>query len=731
MNFWKRMFSPASAKASLGRSVLVVNQVGQPQSTPKNYEAFAREGYQANVIVYMCVNKIATAVGSIPWFLIGRDKKPIEKHALLDLLKQPNPMQAQSGFMESVSAYFSISGNSFIEQVLVGKTPAELWPLRPDCMKVVPGAKGVPAAYVFGQSGREIRFPVDVVKNRSDILHLKTFNPLNNWYGMSPIEAAMYSVDQHNESSKWNLSLLQNKGTPSGAFTVKSDASNPLGTLPDPNYANLQEQIRANVAGAQNAGRILLLEGGLEWKEMGMSPKEMDWIEGRNMSARDIALSFNVPPILLHIPGDSTYSNVKEARLAFTQETILPRMDYFRDEFNRWLVPQFGDGLYLDYDKDSIPALEQARAERGTELNNITYLTINEKREQLGYEPVENGDILLVSPGLAPLEDLFVEEPTPEPVVNVPAASPNENDVSEDEPQDEEDDPQKDFHSMEIKQINVLTAKGKRRAWKQVNAARKRLAHGMYLDVKDELDAQATKVANSVKGVDQGLWEYAALKAVDDTEDAMKSVIEKHLKRGLLAFGNPIIESGKSMPEFETKVVSKFQQFVNAFIAKNTAKQVTEIQNTSKKKARAAIKRAIQEGMEEGDSERDISKRIKTDLDGIADSRARTIARTEIGMASSNGALDAAKSLDVPDLEKEWVSDQRPFADLRDNPAVSDHQAMNGVTIGINEKFTVPPDADMDGPHDPSAGPEQVINCECALVFARAGKALLPNIEES
>jgi len=730
MNFWKRMFT-GETKVSAGRSVLVMNQVGKPQSTPKNYEAFSREGYQANVIVYMCVNKIATSIGSIPWFLIGRDKKPIEKHPLLDLLKQPNPMQAQSGFMESVSAYFSISGNSYIEQVLVGKTPTELWPLRPDRMRVVPGPTGVPNAFIFGNSGQEKIFPVDVVKNRSDILHMKTFNPLDNWYGMSPIEAAMYSVDQHNESGKWNLSLLQNRATPSGAFTVKADSTNPLGSIPDTNFNNLQQQIREDIAGAQNAGRILILEGGLDWKEMGLSPKEMDWIEGRNMSARDIALSFNVPPILLHIPGDSTYSNVKEARLAFTQETILPRMDYFRDEFNRWLVPQFGDGLYLDYDKDSIPALEQARAERGVELNNITYLTINEKREQLGYEPVENGDILLVSPGLAPLEDLFVEEPTPEPVVNVPAASPEENDVSEDEPEDEEDDPQKDFHSMEIKQINVLTAKGKRRAWRQVNAARKRLAHGMYLDVKDELEAQSTKVSKSIQGVDQGLWEYAALKSIDDTEAAMKSVIEKHLKRGLLTFGNPILASGKSMPDFETKILSKFDQFVNAFIQKNTAKQVTEIQNTSKKKARAVIKKAIQDGLTDGDSERNISKQIKSELDAISDSRARTIARTEIGMASSNGALDAAKSLDVPDLEKEWVSDKRPFADLRDNPAVSDHQAMDGVTIGINEKFTVPPDADMDGPHDPTAGPEQIINCECALVFARGGKAFLPNIEEA
>lgn len=752
MSFFGRLFS----KQSQGRTVLAMNQVGQAQPTPRNYAGFAKEGYQANVIAFKCVSILARSIAGLNWTVYqdkpGGKPKEIEdaNHPLKKLLARPNPMQSRAAFFEAFAAYFLIAGNSYLESVAGDRkgTPQEIWPLRPDMMKVIPGPYGLPQSYEFGSSGTKKIFPVDPITGLGDVMQMKTFHPTDNWYGMSPIEAMVYSVDQHNESGKWNLSLLVNMGTPSGAFVVKQDASNPMGTLAEPQYKNLKNQIKDQIQGSKNAGRVILLEGGLDWKSMGFSPKDMDWLQGRNGSAREICNGYNVPTILVGIPGDSTFNNYREARMSLYEDTVIPFADFIVSSLNHWLAPRFGENVRIGYDADKIEALASKRVEKMASVDKISFLSTNEKRLTSGYDAVEGGDVVLVQGGLVPLDQIGVVEPAPvsDPAPQDPnggaeggdqpnAGNENAPNGEEDNPEDVQDalDKHDDDITLEVKQVNVLTDKGKRRAWKQVNSARKKLFQAMYLDVKDELHDQASDVAKSVIGVSPDLWEFAALRAIDKTEAKMNSVIRKHLNRGMKVFAQPILESGKAMghEDFETKNLVKFNQFVEAFVSQNGAKQVTEIQGTSKKKARSVIKRVLGAGLQDGESERTISKNLQEELDTLSDGRARTIARTEIGFASSNGAMGAAKALDIPDLEKEWVSDQRPFADLRDDPSIADHQIMNGVKVGLDEKFDVPPDASMEGPHDPSAGPEQVINCNCVVVFARAGKAFMPTFEES
>ncbi len=85
------------------------------------------------------------------------------------------------------------------------------------------------------------------------------------------------------------------------------------GNLTGEQFERLQARAGAGFQGANNAGRPLLLEGGLDWKPLSLSPKDMDFIEAKNASAREIALAFGVPPMLLGIPGDNTYANYQEA----------------------------------------------------------------------------------------------------------------------------------------------------------------------------------------------------------------------------------------------------------------------------------------------------------------------------------------------------------------------------------------------------------------------------------
>lgn len=465
MNFktFLESINPFHRKDSRARTAIAFHQLGQPQMSPRNYDNFSREGYQKNVIAFRAVTGIAMAAKGIPWTLFskrGSRKTQLDDHELLTLLNiRPNPMQGGAAFRESMVAYYFIAGNSFIEATRANSgPPRELWSLRPDRFQIVPGVRGLPQEYRFRAGGKEIVFEVDQIRGDSPILHLKTFHPLNDWWGMSPIEAAASSIDQHNESGIWNLALLQNKATPSGALVVAQTDANPSGKLEDETFTKLKKEIKDKFSGSRNAGVPLLLEGGLDWKEMSINPKDMDWIQGKNISAREVALAFGYPPILLSIQGDSTFANVKEARLALYEDTVLPTMDFIRDEFNNWLVPAFGDDLFLDYDRDSIPALAIKRQAIFDRVNTATFLTINEKRDATDFEPVSDGDTILVPAGLIPLE-LAVESFDDEPVEPDDDPDDESDDNSDDNNPDENtghlDDEDKSQRTPLQKQIDV------------------------------------------------------------------------------------------------------------------------------------------------------------------------------------------------------------------------------------------------------------------------------------
>ncbi len=210
------------------------------------------------------------------------------------------------------------------------------------------------------------------------------------WCGNSPVEAAAFSVDQHNEAGAWNMALLQNSARPSGALVV--DPKSGTG-LDDDQFNTLKEQIKAQT-GPDHAGEVLLLEGGLDWKEMGLSPVDMAWIEGKHTSARDIAMVFGMPAQMLGIPGDNTHRNMEEARLWLWEQTIIPLLSFLLQELNWWLTPLFGDDLELVFDLDEVPALISRRHTLWDKVTTSDFLTINEKREAVGYEPRSEGDVI-------------------------------------------------------------------------------------------------------------------------------------------------------------------------------------------------------------------------------------------------------------------------------------------------------------------------------------------------
>ncbi|NBX02722.1 MAG: phage portal protein [Alphaproteobacteria bacterium] len=364
---------------------------GQPVWTDRNYAQFSHEAYVKNVIAHRAINLVSVSASSVrlKLFTVGvrGGRKEIKQHPLLDLLRQPSPTHALGDFFQGLYHYRLIGGNAYIQAVGPKDTPPrELHLLRPDRIAIIAGKGTLPAGYRYSVGAQSVDFPVDRITGRSRILHLKTFHPLNDWYGLSPVEAAAYSIDQHNQSGAWNQSLLQNGARPSGALVVTSEHGGG-GVLSDQQYARMKNQIDEQFTGAANAGRPLLLEGGLDWKEMSLTPKDMDFIEAKNASARDIALAFGVPPQLLGIPGDNTYSNLQEARLSLWEQTVVPLVMCTVDAINSWLAPQMGGGVELVADTDGISALAMRNQAIWDRVEKANFLTENEKRAAVGYPP--------------------------------------------------------------------------------------------------------------------------------------------------------------------------------------------------------------------------------------------------------------------------------------------------------------------------------------------------------
>ena len=138
----------------------------------------------------------------------------------------------------------------------------------------------------------------------------------------------------------------------------------------------------------------MLLEGGLDWKAMSLSPKDMDFMEAKHAAAREIALAFGVPPMLLGIPGDNTYSNYQEANKVLWRGTVLPLASRVGSSLAHWLAPAFGEGLRIVVDVDDAPALAKDRAALWEQVGKAAFLTVNEKRVAIGFSPIEGGDRL-------------------------------------------------------------------------------------------------------------------------------------------------------------------------------------------------------------------------------------------------------------------------------------------------------------------------------------------------
>ncbi|SDQ88770.1 phage portal protein [Pseudovibrio sp. Tun.PSC04-5.I4] len=382
------ILSPASEqKASRTQSVASIRFGEGAIWTPRNYASLIDQGYLRNTIAYRCVRLISEASANVRLNLKVGDRE-LDTHPLLDLIARPAPMRTGLSLLEEVYGYLLVAGNAYLEVVSLQGEPHELHALRPDRMKVLVDEAGWIEAYQYKVAGRAVELRKAEGDKLEPVLHIKLFNPLNDHYGFAPLEAAQVALDIHNAAGEWNKSLLDNAACPTGALIYGAgDAMN----MTDDQFDRLKAELESSYQGAKNAGRPMLLEGGLDWKQMGMSPRDMDFIELKNMAAREVALAFGVPPMLLGIPGDNTYANYQEANRAFWRLTVLPLVARVLSEISGWLSAAYGEPLKLEADLDAIEALAHERKALWDRVTAADFLSRDEKRLAVGYG-VEGAD---------------------------------------------------------------------------------------------------------------------------------------------------------------------------------------------------------------------------------------------------------------------------------------------------------------------------------------------------
>ncbi|MBI1339523.1 phage portal protein [bacterium] len=357
---------------------------GLPAAHWSGAGVLAREGFERNAVGYRCVRMIAETAASLPMRptgAAGGGGAPGDR--LARLVERPNAFEAGADLMETFYGHLLIHGEAYLEAVRIDDEVRELHVLRPDRMRVVKGPRGWPAGWEHRVEGRVRRLLPDG-DGFSPVLQLKLFHPSDDYRGHAPLEAAARAVDVHNSAGAWAKALIDNAARPSGALIYGAGEA-----LTEDQYQRLKDELEQSHQGAANAGRPLLLEGGLDWKPMSLTPAEMDFIEARNAAAREIALAFGTPPMLLGIPGDATYANYREANAAFWRLTVLPLAQKAGRALSRWLGDRLGGGVAPDV--EHAPAFQDERQAQWARVDAASFLSVEEKRRLVGIGDADAG----------------------------------------------------------------------------------------------------------------------------------------------------------------------------------------------------------------------------------------------------------------------------------------------------------------------------------------------------
>lgn len=359
------------------------------------------EGFQASPWVYAAITRRYQAIASVPWVVQQRTADGWEpapdNHPLARLLEEPNPEMSLSELISLTQIHLDLAGNAFWHKLKVGDGAGGrtkyVYPVMPETVKIIPGTLSLIDGYEVGHA-QAVRLPA------SDITHFAYPNPGDLLYGQSPLMAAGKSVDVDNSAAAWQKVSMQNRGVPDGVFEIDDP------DLTDDQFAEVRKIIREQYAAGVGNARAPWAVNRAKWRPMSLSPAEVDFIETRHLSMKEICAVYGVPSEMISGMGDSNRASSETVRKTFWLDTILPLLADMEATLNRSLAREYGPTIRIAYDTSVVPALQANRSElvkNARELwsMGVPFNVINQKLE-LGFDDIEGGDIGYLQAGLIP-----------------------------------------------------------------------------------------------------------------------------------------------------------------------------------------------------------------------------------------------------------------------------------------------------------------------------------------
>jgi len=619
--------------------------------------------YREHVWVYACINAIAQSVSSVPLlFKTGSRKNPklVESHPLVELFETPNPMMSGSQLIEATLVYLGLTGEAFyiLDRDSEKEVPKELWVVHPGRFKEAVDEKtGLISGWIYSKGTRQIPLrPYEVV-------FFRYFNPYHDYRGLAPLQAARAGVEQDYWAGRYNLAFFKNSAQPGGVLETSAN-------LTDEEFQRLLAQFEDRHRGGGKAHRIALLEGGITYKQTGLSQKDMDFLEQRRWNQEEIMAAFKVPKGELGIYEDINFATSKTQRKLFWENTLLPKMALI--EFVLWgqLFRHIDSGrVWAEFDYNSISALQEDRRE----LVECAYklwsmgvpLNIANEYLELGLPAVKGGDVGYLPFNLAPVTQ---EEPSPEKSVVdlIPIAAPI--------------------------LLRGFDGEAYWRAYLGLHTpleemVRRKISRYFYEQRKRQLRKLEEQ---SGKAVTRELAVEALLLDLETENGLLKKVFwPLYLEIGQEAGKGLLVELGADPEIFTLADTPAMAALENKLI------KVVGINDT----VREQLRDTLVEGLAEMETTAELMERVKQ-VYNFAQSRSLTIARTETGQAMGIARDAAMGQMQV--VKHRWVT-------AGDEHVRVSHQEINGMVVERGQLF---PNG-CRFPCDPDGPAKEVINCRC------------------
>ena len=309
--------------------------------------------------------------------------EPVEAdHPLQRLLDSPNPFWSRSDLWRATETYLSLWGSAFwgLERDEHGSI-VEIWPLRPDKMRVIPDAKRYIRGFVYVGAGSEL-----VPYLPEDVVWMRYFNPLDEYAGLSPIAPLRQSADMGMDALRANRKLLQNDSTPGLIIEME-------GVPTDAEVSEFYARWESRFQGVDKTRRPALLSPGMRASNLGFSPRDMEYIESLRWSLEDVTRVFGVPKVMIGDLENTTFSNFSTARRLFWEDTIAAQLAFYREALHQHLLPHFGDdSLTVEFDLSGVEALkesEENKAKRRRIYVQAGIMTVDEVRREMNLPPMK------------------------------------------------------------------------------------------------------------------------------------------------------------------------------------------------------------------------------------------------------------------------------------------------------------------------------------------------------